>query len=203
MEIKFFLEGILFGFLIAVPVGPIGLLCINRALAGGVAYGLLSGLGVATADAIAGGIAALGLTLVYSLLVSHQPWLRLIGGLFLCYLGFRIFMTKPTGQAPAATANGLLGAYTSTFFLTLSNPVTILSFFAIYAGWGVESLRGEYFPAALLTLGIFVGSALWWFILGAGLLVYREWFTDQVLHWFHRVSGVVIAGFGFVVLLGR
>jgi len=194
------LNGIVIGFVIAVPVGPIGLLCINRALAGGIAYGLLSGVGAATADAIAGGIAALGLTLVYNFLVGQQPWLHVVAGLFLCWLGFRTFMTRPGAQAGAATANGLLGAYTSTFLLTVSNPVTILSFFAIYAGWGVESLRGEYFSAAVLMLGIFIGSALWWFILSAGLLLYRERFTDQVLHWVHRVSGAVITGFGFVVL---
>ncbi len=202
MDIRLFVDGILFGFLIAVPVGPIGLLCINRALSGGATYGLISGLGAATGDAIAGGIAALGLRLVYGFLVSQRPWLRIVGGLFLCYLGFRTFMTRPARQAAAAKTNGRLGAYTSTFLLTMSNPVTILSFFAIYAGWGVESLRGEYFSAAMLMLGIFVGSALWWFLLAAGLLVYRERFTDGVLHWVHRVSGVVIAGFGFVVLLG-
>jgi threonine/homoserine/homoserine lactone efflux protein len=112
-------------------------------------------------------------------------------------------MTKPARQEASATTNGFLGAYSSTFFLTVSNPVTILSFFAIYAGWGVESLKGEYFPAGLLMLGIFFGSALWWIILAVGLLLYRERFTDRVLHWVHRVSGVVIAGFGFVVLIGR
>ena len=99
------LNGIVIGFVIAVPVGPIGLLCINRALAGGIAYGLLSGVGAATADAIAGGIAALGLTLVYNFLVGQQPWLHVVAGLFLCWLGFRTFMTRPGAQAAAATAN--------------------------------------------------------------------------------------------------
>jgi threonine/homoserine/homoserine lactone efflux protein len=200
MNSRLLIDGIIFGFLIAVPVGPIGLLCINRALSGGTLYGLLSGLGVATADAIAGGIAALGLTLVYSFLVGQQAWLHIVIGLFLCYLGFRTFVTRPAAEAAAATANGLLGAYTSTFLLTVSNPVTIISFFAIYAGWGVESLRGEYFSAAILMLGVFVGSALWWVILGVGLLFYREHFTEQVLGWVHKVSGAVIAGFGFVIL---
>jgi threonine/homoserine/homoserine lactone efflux protein len=200
---KLFFEGILFGFLIAVPVGPIGLLCINRALSGGAAYGLLSGLGIATGDAIAGGVAALGLTLVYSFLVSQQSWLHIASGLFLCYLGFRTFMVRPARPETSAAVNGFIGAYSSTFLLTLSNPVTILSFFAIYAGWNLESLRGEYFPAFLLMLGIFFGSALWWVLLAVGLLLFREKFTDQALNWVHKVSGVVIAGFGFVVLVGR
>lgn len=200
MNMSLFIEGIVIGFVVAVPVGPIGLLCINRALSGGPAYGFLSGLGVATADAVSGGIVVLGLTLVSSFLSSQHEWLRPIGGLFLCYLGLRTFMAKPAEQAISTKENGLMGAYTSTFFLTFTNPVTILSFVAIYAGWGVRSLSGDYLSAAALTSGIFFGSALWWVILGAALLLSREKFTDHGLRWIHRISGVIIAGFGFVVL---
>lgn len=201
MGISFFLEGLIIGFVIAVPVGPIGLLCMNRALSGGVAYGLFSGLGVATADAISGGIAVLGLTLVANFLVSQQVWLRPLGGLFLCYVGFRTFVAKPSGEGPEVRSDGFLGAYASTFLLTFTNPVTILSFLAIYAGWGIESLRGNYLSAAALTLGVFTGSALWWVILGGWLLFFRARLTARGLQWAHRISGVIITGFGFVVLL--
>jgi threonine/homoserine/homoserine lactone efflux protein len=201
MPLRFFIEGVIIGFVVAVPVGPLGLLCINRALSTGPVYGLSSGLGVATADAIAAGIAVLGLTLVSGFLIDHQLWLRLIGGIFLCYLGFKIYITAPVEQPPVNDVNGLLGAYATTFFLTFSNPLTILSFVAIYAGWGVESLSGNYFLAGVLMIGVFAGSSLWWVVLTVGLAAFRDRFSTRILRWIHRVSGTVIAGFGAVILL--
>jgi threonine/homoserine/homoserine lactone efflux protein len=196
-----FLQAIIMGFIVAVPVGPLGLLCINRALSLGPLAGLYSGFGVATADALAAAIAALGLTLVSEFLVDHQLLLRLAGGMALCYLGVRIYRTQPRTEPPAQDVNSLAAAYATTFFLTLSNPVTVLSFFAIYAGWGIESLSGRYIGAAILMAGVFVGSALWWLILACGLLLFRDRFSHHVLGWIHKVSGVVIAGFGIVVFL--
>lgn len=186
--------------MVAVPVGPIGLLCVNRALSRGPAYGLFSGLGVATADAIAAAIAVLGLTLVSTFFMDQQLWLRLIGGFFLCYLGLKVFATSPSVQPASDRESNLFGAYASTFFLTLTNPLTILSFVAIYAGWGVENLSGRYLSAAELTAGVFAGSSLWWFVLCGGMPAFRVRFTHQGLRWVHRISGMVIAGFGFVVL---
>lgn len=202
MPVYFLLiEGLLIGFVVAVPVGPLGLLCINRALATGALCGLFSGLGVATADALAAGIAALGISLISGFLSEHQTLLRFAGGCFLCYLGMKIYQTKPSRQAPTGDVNGLLGAYATTFLLTFSNPITILSFIAIYAGWQVESLSGHYFAAAVLTLGVFCGSALWWVALFLGLTAFRDRFSLRVLGWVHRVSGALITGFGVVVLL--
>ena len=187
--------------MVAVPVGPIGLLCVNRALSKGRAHGLVSGLGVATADAILAGVAVLGLTLVSAFLIDEQVWLRLIGGFFLCYVGVKIFATEPSIQSASAKENNLLSAYASTFFLTFSNPLTLLSFVAIYAGWGVESLSGDYFSAAVLTAGVFWGSAAWWFLLFGRMPAVRMMFSHHGLRWVHRVSGAIIAGFGFVVLM--
>lgn len=201
MPIYFLIQGVIIGFVVAVPVGPLGLLCIHRALFMGPMCGLFSGLGVATADALAAGIVALGISLISTFLVDHQTLLRLVGGVFLCYLGVKIYITKPSQQPPPNNVNSLLGAYVTTFLLTFSNPVTILSFIAIYAGWGVESLMGHYFAAAVLTLGVFIGSALWWILLFLGLTTFRDRFNTQVLGWIHRLSGAVIAGFGFIVLL--
>lgn len=201
MHVPFFFQGLIIGFVVAVPVGPLGLLCINRALSHGPAHGLASGLGVATADAIAAGIAVLGLSLVSAILLDQQIWLRLIGGAFLCYLGFKIYRTVPSEQVLTNNVNSLIGSYASTLFLTLTNPLTILSFIAIYAGWGVESLSGHYVSAAILTAGVFAGSSLWWVVLSTGLAAFRDRFSTRVLGWVHRVSGAVIAVFGFVVLL--
>src|SRR3954467_12492113 len=202
MPIYLLILGVLIGLMVAVPVGPLGLLCISRALAMGPWCGLSSGLGVATADALAAGIAALGISLVSGLLSDHQTVLRLIGGIFLCCTGIRIFTTQPVQQtAKTGTVNGVLGAYASTFLLTFSNPVTFVSFFAIYAGWHVESLSGHYVAAAILTMGVFIGSALWWVALFIGLTAFRERFNLRVLWWIHRISGAAIAAFGVVLLL--
>lgn len=201
MPVYLFLQGVIMGFVVAVPVGPMGLLCINRALSMGPLTGFYSGFGVATADALAAGIAALGLTLVSEFLVDHQTLLQIAGGFAFCYLGVKIYRTEPRAGAPVNNVNSLAAAYATTFILTFSNPVTILSFFAIYAGWGVESLSGHYLGVATLTAGVFVGSVLWWLILAGGLVLFHDRFSHHVLEWIHKVSGVVIAGFGIVVFL--
>lgn len=200
MDISFLLRGLIIGFSIAAPVGPIGVLCIRRTLAEGRASGLVSGLGAATADAIYGCIAGFGLTVISSILVSQQIWLRLIGGAFLCYLGFKTFLARPAEQAASAKGDGLIGAYVSTFFLTLTNPMTILSFAAIFAGLGVTSATGNYVSAGVLVLGVFIGSALWWLILSGGVSVFRTRFNPHGLRWLNRVSGAIITGFGLFAL---
>jgi len=201
MSLYLLLQGVLMGMVVAVPVGPLGLLCINRALMMGPTCGLFSGLGVATADALAAGVAALGITLISGFLVDHQILLRLFGGAFLCYLGYKICVTEPASRSPIKDFNGLLSAYATTFLLTFSNPLTILSFVAIYAGWHVPSFDGHYLAAATLTVGVFTGSALWWVGLFIGLTLFHDRFNVRFLFWVHRVSGLIIAGFGVLVLL--
>ena len=201
MPVHLLIRGIIIGFIVAVPVGPLGLLCINRAFSMGPLCGFFSGLGVASADALAAGIAALGISLIWAFLVDYQFPLRIIGGLFLCYLGLKIYKTEPARQPPPMDVNGLLSAYATTFLLTFSNPVTFLSFVAIYAGWGVESLSGHYLSAALLTLGVFLGSSLWWIALFVGVTVFQDRFSMHLLGRIHRLSGALIIGFGVVVLL--
>ena len=201
MDIAFLLRGLAIGFSIAAPVGPIGVLCIRRTLAAGRAWGLVSGLGAATADAIFGCIAGFGLTFISNFLVSQQVWLRLIGGVFLCYLGLKTLLAKPAEQAALAKGNGLVGSYASTFFLTLTNPMTIISFAAIFAGLGLASTSEKYVSAGVLVLGVFIGSALWWLILSGGVGVFRDKFNPQGLQWVNRISGAIITGFGLFALL--
>ena len=201
MDISFFLRGLVLGFSIAAPVGPIGVLCIRRTLAEGRASGLVSGLGAATADAIYGCIAGFGLTLISKFLVSQQVWLRLIGGGFLCFLGVRTFLSKPAEHVASAKRNGLFGSYISTFFLTITNPMTILSFAAIFAGLGVGGAGVSYVSAAVLVLGVFIGSALWWFILSSGVSIFRTRLNPDRLRWVNRISGIIITGFGLIALL--
>ena len=201
MDLEFLARGLLIGFSIAAPVGPIGLLCIRRTLADGRAVGLLSGLGAATADALYGAVAGFGLTFVAEFLAEQRSWLRLVGGLFLLYLGLRTFLAGPAERAAAARGFGLLGAYASTFALTLTNPTTILSFAAIFAGLGVAGASAGYRSAGLLVLGVLLGSALWWLLLSGGVGFFRDRVTPRALRWVNRLSGAMIMAFGVVALL--
>jgi len=201
MPVGFFLRGLIIGFSIAAPVGPIGVLCIRRTLAEGRASGLVSGLGAATADAIYGCVAGFGLTFIANMLIGQQLWIRLIGGLFLCYLGLKTFFARPANQAAPIRGRGLAAAYASTFVLTLTNPMTILSFAAVFAGLGVGSAEGNYVSAGVLVLGVFLGSALWWLLLSGGVGLFKERLNTPGLRWVNRISGIIIVGFGAIALL--
>jgi threonine/homoserine/homoserine lactone efflux protein len=224
MKPEFFLKGLIIGFSIAAPVGPIGLLCIRRTLAEGFAAGMTAGLGAATADAVYGAVAAFGLTAVTSFLVGRQTALGLIGGTFLVILGCRAFFSRPApasegtetprtgahtglaGAAPAARADapGALntvlaatkGGYLSTFFLTITNPMTILFFAAVFAGAGLAAAPDGYGSAVMLVAGVFSGSALWWLTLATGTGVLRRMITPRVMRVINYLAGLVIAGFG-------
>jgi len=201
LDSSFLISGLVIGFSIAAPVGPIGVLCIRRTLAEGRLHGLISGLGAATADAMYGCIAAFGLTFISDVLVQQQVWLRLVGGAFLILLGVKTVLSKPSEESSSEKRTGLLGAYGSTFFLTLTNPVTILSFAAIFAGVGLGSAVADYGSAALLVISVFAGSALWWLILSGAVGLLRKKVTPSVLRWINRVSGAIITGFGVIILV--
>lgn len=203
MDISFLIRGLIFGLSIAAVVGPMSVLCMQRTVNRGLLYGLVSGMGIATADGIYGSMAGFGLTVIISLLFSLQLWIHLLGGLFLIYLGIRTILTKPAERAAAAKANAgsLLGAYVSTLLLTLTNPLTILSFAAIFAGLGAATSGGGYGTAAALVLGVFIGSAVWWVLLTGLVGALRTRVTTGVLRWVNRISGAVILGFGLFALI--
>jgi threonine/homoserine/homoserine lactone efflux protein len=201
MDPEFYLRGAVIGLAIAAPVGPTGVLCIRRTLSDGRLSGLASGLGAATADALYGAVAGFGLTFVSTFVVSQQVWLRIVGGLFLLYLGMRTFLSKPSTTADGA-GKGLLGAYASTLALTLTNPLTILSFAVDFAGLGLGNGSSDYLSAGLLVLGVFCGSALWWLLLSGGVSLLRSRFSYKGLWWVNRISGILILLFGIVALVG-
>jgi threonine/homoserine/homoserine lactone efflux protein len=199
MEPHLFLQGMLIGFSIAAPVGPIGILCIRRGLSDGPRIALVTGLGAATADALYGCVAALGLTSISAFLAGQQRWLALAGGIFLCYLGIRTFLSEPPKAAGEANERGLLNVYVSSLFLTLTNPSTILSFAAIFAGVGLG--KAPDFRAALsLVAGVFVGSAMWWLILSNGVALLRERVTSAWMQKINRLSGCFLFAFGIYAL---
>jgi threonine/homoserine/homoserine lactone efflux protein len=201
MDATLFLRGLAIGFVIAAPVGAIGLFCIRRTLTDGRLAGFVSGLGAATADALYGAVAALGLTAVSAAIVERQALVRLLGGCFLCYLGVRTALARPTTETRAGAAQSLAAAYASTFALTLTNPTTILSFAAVFAGMGLGTLARDRLSALLLVVGVFAGSAFWWLLLSGGVGLARRALTAERLRWVNRLSGALLTGFGLLALL--
>ena len=202
MDPGILLKGLIIGFSIAAPVGPIGVLCIRRTLAYGRASGLATGMGVATADGFYGMVAGFSLTFISNLLVSQQLLIRLIGGTFICYLGIKTLLSKPGGNSEKIGGKGLAGTYISTFFLTLTNPLTIMFFAAVFAGLGLGSSSGtSYSSASLMVFGVFLGSALWWIILTTAVSFFRSRLNSLGLRWINFISGLIITVFGVTTLL--
>jgi threonine/homoserine/homoserine lactone efflux protein len=200
MEITLFLKGVILGLSIAAPVGPIGILCIRKTLQFGRFSGLFSGLGAALADAGYAAIAAFGLTFISNFLMAGQFWLQLVGGGFLLYLGWKTFFAKARAKAQAVSHTTLFNDFISTFFLTLTNPMTILSFLAIFAGLGLSSIQASYSEAFILVLGVFLGSAAWWLLLCEGVTLFRKKVSEKVMQWINRIAGLMIIAFGIAAL---
>ena len=201
MEITFFIKGLLIGFVVAVPLGPVGIICLQRIFSKGYLFGLLSGLGISTADAIYGSIAAFGVTAVSSFLISQQLWFRLIGGLIICGLGIRI-CGQAGSQKISVSANNTscFGAYFSALFLTLMNPALIISFAAIFASLGIVNGNLDYYSSFILVVGVFFGSAIWWVVLSGAASRLKARFTDTFVQNINRLSGTLIAGFGLFLV---
>ena len=193
------LRGFILGFTIAAAVGPISLLVIRRTLAEGRLYGFVSGLGVATADATYGAIAAFGLSAVTDVRVNARQVLGLVGGVFLLWLAWQTIRSTPTEAATVtARRGGYAGAYLSILGLTMANPMTILSFGALFAGLGVTS--GATGDAALVVLGVLLGSTAWWVVLTTVIGTLRTRVTPVWIHRINLVSGVVIAAFAIAAI---
>jgi len=201
IDFTFLARGIGLGFAIAAAVGPISLLTIRRTIAHGQAYGLASGAGVALADATYAGIAAFGLTAITSVLVGGRAILGVIGGSFIMLLGIRTIATRPDAEAAAETTDrpGLPAAFASIFGLTLTNPMTILSFAGVFAAAGLTGHGGA--EAGLLTVGVFLGSLLWWVLLTAVVARLRSRVTVGGLTWINRLSGALLVVFGVVAIV--
>jgi threonine/homoserine/homoserine lactone efflux protein len=193
-------EGVLYGLAIAAPVGPIALLCIRNALQGGWQLGLISGLGVATADATYGAIAAFGLAALSRILLEQQVLLQLLGGGFLIWLGFQQWRATPSRETePVVMGPSPWRTYSTTFLLTLTNPQTILAFTALLASRGLQQ-TGQLSSALALVVGVFCGSALWWLLLSFTVMRLGHRLGPQTQHRLNQIGGAVILGFGLMAL---
>lgn len=193
-------RGLILGFTIAMAVGPITLLVVRRTLDHGGVYGFVSGLGVATADATYGGIAAFGLTAVTTVLVSAHAILGFIGGAVIVLIGIRTALTHPSAPAEEAARPGLVAAFASIYALTMTNPLTIVLYVGVFAAIGLAAGAG-FADAAVLTLAVLVGSGLWWVVLCSAVAWARERLSTRILLWFNRVSGAALVLFGAFALL--
>ncbi|MGO8917371.1 MAG: LysE family translocator [Stellaceae bacterium] len=193
------LKGIVVGIVIALPVGPVGVLCVRRTLFEGPIFGFISGLGAATADTIFGIIAGFGLTIVRDFMLGYQDWFGAAGGVFLLYLGIRALRRRGDAAPEPLADEALLGAYASTFALTITNPITILAFAAVFAKVGVSETAG-YFDTGALVAGVFCGSLLWWLGLSFGIARLQRVTGTVRLTWLNRVSGAILTLSGLGLL---
>ena len=199
--LAFFLKGIVVGVVIAVPVGPVGVMCVRRTIFEGKLAGFVSGLGAATADAVFGIIAASGLTVVSDWLLGYQWWLRGAGGCLLLLIGGRSLLVTPQAKlASPPDPESLSWYYASTFALTLTNPVTVLVFIAIFAAVGLSGAEATLGRAAILVLGVWVGSLLWWLALSFSIGLAVRSFEPRHLAWINRGSGAILLVSGVALL---
>lgn len=199
MEPGLFLRGLAIGFALAAPVGPVGILCIRRALADGRYAAFVAGLGAAVADTFYGAVAGLGLTVISSFLVDHATALRLVGGLFLVGLGIRTFRHPPRIEARPLCGPGMARDFASTFLITLSNPATILAAMGVFAAIGALD-NSSPSASGTLILGVFGGSTLWWLVLSAAASAVRSRFSPRWLERLNHASGVMLVVFGLAIL---
>jgi threonine/homoserine/homoserine lactone efflux protein len=202
MELSLFIKGLILGFSIAAPVGPIGILCIRRSLDESRLSGFISGLGAASADALYASIATIGLSVISSFLVSQQLFFRLFGGIFILVLGINSFLKTPVVASHSQiNKKNLVSNFISTFLLTLSNPITIISFTAIFSGIGLLNTSARITSPFFLIFGVFIGSTLWWILLSASVGSLRLKINISNMKWINRISGLILVGFGVMSLI--
>lgn len=201
MLTSLFLQGSLIGFSVAMPIGPVGMLCIQHSLRRGLFAGLIAGLGAALADAFYGGMAGCGASLLSHLLIRYQIWFQLLSAFILWYVGIRIFKTKPEKIESHEVSFSCSRIFFSTFALTLTNPFTFLCFAAVYTSLGITPSNQEFLPAMILTLGILLGATVWWLILNFCIALIGKKFALNSSPILNRISGVILAGCGCLASL--
>jgi len=200
MNFIFLLKGLAIGFSLAAPVGPVGILCIRRTLAHGSKRGIIIGLSAASADMVYGTVAAFGVTLISNFISQEQHWFRLIGGILLLILGYRTFISHPATDSIITAKNGHTRTFVSTFFLTLTNPMTLFAFAAIFAGIGLDKTMGLHGYSIFLVAGIFLGSLTWFSLLTILIHFFREIITTDGLVIINKIAGSLLVLFGIIAV---
>lgn len=201
------IEGAVIGFLIALPIGPAGILCIQRGISHGAIAGYATGIGAAMGDAIFGGMAVFGLSYVAEFISRYETWIRLVGGLILVWLGVSYYRHRPRTIGDPVAADRAhpyltyLHYLTSSFFITIFNPITVMAFGAVFAGRGLTNVGSNMVAAGILIAGVLVGALAWWATLVLIASAARGWFVGGGLIWLNRVSGAALAAFGALAVI--
>jgi threonine/homoserine/homoserine lactone efflux protein len=203
MGIELFLKGIIIGLMVSIPLGPIGVLCIQRTLNKGRKAGFVSGLGASAADTFFALIAGFGISMIVTFLKAHHVYFQIIGGAIVMYLGTHIFFTNPVQQLrlQRLSQNSLFQDFLSVFFLTVSNPMAIFFFIAMFAGVNLASGPMNFFLVSLIVAGVSVGTSSWWFILTTLVNIFRNRFRLKSIWWMNKVAGVIIFFLGIAAIL--
>lgn len=203
MELEFLIKGLIVGFLASIPMGPVGILCIQRTINKGRFPGIISGMGSATVDAFFALVAAFGLTFIINFIEEQQFYIQLIGGAVMILLGVKIFNTNPVKQIRRhrKRKNKLIEDYVSVLFLTLSNPLAIFLFVAAFASIGMVSSKDSSLKSWLIILGVFLGAMLWWATLTFFVDLFRKKFRLKQLWWINKIAGVLVVTFGIAAML--
>jgi len=203
VELGFFIKGLIVGFLASIPLGPVGVLCIQRTINKGRISGVISGMGAATVDSFFALVAALGLTYIINFIEEQHFFIQLIGGGVLVFLGIKIFTTNPIKQIRRhrRKKNKLIEDYFSVLFLTLSNPLAVFLFVAAFAGIGMVTSKDSSLKSSMIVIGVFAGAMAWWAILTFLIDLFRKRFRLKQLWWINKIAGVIIIIFGVAAML--
>ncbi|MDD1704972.1 MAG: LysE family translocator [Methanoregula sp.] len=196
MDTAPFVPGMIIGLTLAVPVGPIALMCIRRSIAEGRSHGIVSGLGVATADSFYAAVTVLGLTAISGFILSRQDIFRILACIVLILAGITISRTIPAEISPNLSSEPYFKDYLSMLALALANPLTLVFFGTILPGFGVVLPQNSTSATMIFVFGVFCGSTLWWIILCGSLGSVRSHISTRHLRLINRISGLLIAAFG-------
>lgn len=203
-DVVYIFRGMLIGLMVSVPLGPMGVLIIQKTLHKGALSGFIAGMGAACADLFYATVAAFGLGFVINTIKTHEVILQIVGGIFLLIMGLNIYFANPLKQIKArrrVTKKGLLGDFLSLFFLTVSNPVTVVVFMAVLQEHLYWEKRRPFSTEIMLLIGVLLGGSAWWYTLSTIVNVFRKKFKLRVLVTINRVSGIIITILGGLVIL--
>ncbi|MBC5623415.1 MULTISPECIES: LysE family translocator [Butyricimonas] len=205
-DILYLFKGMLVGLMVSIPLGPMGVLIIQKTLHKGALSGFIAGMGAASADLFYAAVAAFGLGFVINIVQAHELLLQIIGGIFLIVIGLKIYFDNPIRQIRQrrqgrVSKTGLLGDYLSLFFLTVSNPITVVVFMAVFAGMSVFGESSSLLGEVLVVAGVLLGGGVWWYTLSTLVNIFRKKFRLRVLITINRVSGMIITILGALVIL--
>lgn len=193
-------KGVGLGLAVSAPIGPIGILCIQRTIARGRLEGLFVGLGATLADLIFAAVAGFGVSWINDFLLERAVALRILGAVVLWSVAIYVFVTPPESRAADVRGNGKLASLATTFTLMISNPMAALGFAAAFAAFGAGD-PGNRVATALVVSGVGLGSVLWWGLLSLCVGAFRDRFTPGVMVWINRGSGLLLAAFGVLAAL--